>query len=167
MSRGINKVILIGNLGNEPDVRYTAAGVAIVNISLATSESWTDKQTEQRQERTEWHKVVFFNRLAEIVKQYLHSGSKIYVEGNLRTEKWQDQNGVERYTTKIIAREMQMLDGQRTGAGDNYQAQAPQETTNYAPPPQQQQAAPQSQPPAAAAAPNVAPTQNFDDDVPF
>ncbi len=166
MSRGINKVILIGNLGNEPDVRYTPAGVAIVNISLATSDSWTDKQTGQRQERTEWHKVVFFNRLAEIVKQYLHSGSKIYVEGNLRTEKWQDQNGVERYTTKIIAREMQMLDGPSSGGagggGSNYQAQAPQH--------QQQPAAPQSAPmdaPAPAAAPNVAPTPNFDDDVPF
>jgi single-strand DNA-binding protein len=163
MSRGINKVILIGNLGNEPDVRYTAAGLAIVNISLATSDSWTDKQTGQRQERTEWHKVVFFKQLAEIVKQYLHKGSKIYVEGNLRTEKWQDQNGVERYTTKIIAREMTMLDGPKTGAGDNYQAQAPQQT-NYAPP-QQQQAAPQS--PPAAAAPNVPPTKDFDDDVPF
>jgi single-strand DNA-binding protein len=167
MSKGINKVILIGNLGNEPDVRYTPAGVAIVNISLATSDSWTDKQTGQRQERTEWHKVVFFNRLAEIVKQYLHSGSKIYVEGNLRTEKWQDQNGVERYTTKIMAREMQMLDGPKTGGGDNYQAQAPQQT-NYAPP-QQQQAAPQSppmdsQPPASQ---NVPPTKDFDDDVPF
>jgi single-strand DNA-binding protein len=165
MSRGINKVILIGNLGNEPDVRYTPAGVAIANISLATSESWTDKQTGQRQERTEWHKVVFFNRLAEIVKQYLHTGSKIYVEGNLRTEKWQDQNGVERYTTKIIAREMQMLDGAPSGGAGNYQAQAPQQT--YAPP-QQQPAAPQSAPmdsQPAAAAPN--PTQNFDDDVPF
>jgi len=162
MSKGINKVILIGNLGNEPDVRYTAAGVAIVNISLATTESWTDKQTGQRQERTEWHKVVFFNRLAEIVKQYLHSGSKIYVEGNLRTEKWQDQNGVERYTTKIMAREMQMLDGARTGE----QAQAPQYQ-------QQPAAAPQSPPPmdapaaAPAPAPAAAPTQNFDDDVPF
>ncbi|WP_069472322.1 single-stranded DNA-binding protein [Candidatus Marithrix sp. Canyon 246] len=164
MSKGINKVILIGILGNEPDVRYTAAGVAVVNISLATNDSWTDKQTGQRQERTEWHKVVFFKQLAEIVKQYLHSGSKIYVEGNLRTEKWQDQNGVERYTTKIMAREMQMLDGPKTGAGDNYQAQAPQQT-NYAPP-QQQQAAPQS-PPAAAPAAAPAPTQNFDDDVPF
>lgn len=158
MSKGINKVILIGNLGNEPDVRYTAAGVAIVNISLATSESWTDKQTGQRQERTEWHKVVFFNRQAEIVKQYLHSGSKIYVEGRLQTKKWQDQNGVDRYTTEIIAREMTMLDSARTGG----QAQAPQ----Y----QQQPAAPQSPPmdaPAAAPAPAPAPTQNFDDDVPF
>jgi len=160
MSRGINKVILIGNLGNEPDVRYTAAGVAIVNISLATSESWTDKQTGQRQERTEWHKVVFFNRLAEIVKQYLHSGSKIYVEGNLRTEKWQDQNGVERYTTKIIAREMQMLDGTRT----EEQAQAPQYQQQPAAAPQQ---SPPMDAPAPAPAPAAAPTQNFDDDVPF
>jgi single-strand DNA-binding protein len=166
MSRGINKVILIGNLGNEPEVRYTATGLAIANISLATSESWTDKQTGQRQERTEWHRVVFFDRKAEVVKQYLHTGSKIYVEGSLRTNKWQDQNGVDRYTTEIIAREMQMLDGARTGGTANYQAQAPQ--SNYAPPQQQQQPAPQSapmdsQPPPAA--PN--PTQNFDDDVPF
>lgn len=167
MSRGINKVILIGNLGNEPEVRYTPTGLAIANISLATSESWTDKQTGQRQERTEWHRVIFFDRQAEIVKQYLHKGSKVYIEGRLQTRKWQDQNGVERYTTEIVSRDMQMLDGASSGGTANYQAQAPQ--SNYAPPQQQQQAAPQSAPmdsqPPPAAAPN--PTQNFDDDVPF
>ncbi|HEC85822.1 MAG TPA: single-stranded DNA-binding protein, partial [Thioploca sp.] len=108
MARGKNLVILIGNLGNDPDVRYTPAGVAVANISLATSYSTKDKQTGEWREETEWHRVVFFERLAEVAKQYLHKGSQIYVEGNLRTEKWQDKNGIERYTTKIYAREMQM-----------------------------------------------------------
>ena len=122
MSRGVNKVILVGRLGNEPDVRYTAAGAAIANISLATNFSTKDRQTGEWREETEWHRVVFFERLAEVVKQYLHKGSQIYVEGRLRTEKWQDQNGVERYTTKVMARDMQMLDS-RADAGYGAQQQ--------------------------------------------
>jgi len=117
MARGVNKVILIGNLGNDPEVRYTPNGTAIANISVATSESWRDKQTGETQDRTEWHRVVFFGKLAEIVGEYLKKGSKVYVEGSLRTRKWQDKNGVERYTTEIIANEMNMLDSR--GAGGN------------------------------------------------
>ncbi|MCB1827685.1 MAG: single-stranded DNA-binding protein [Coxiellaceae bacterium] len=122
MARGINKVILIGNLGNDPEVRYTPNGSAVANITLATSTSWRDKQTGELQERTEWHRIAFFNRLAEIVGEYLHKGSKIYVEGSLRTRKWQDKNtGADRYTTEIIANEMQMLDSRGAGAGNgNY-----------------------------------------------
>ena len=117
MARGINKVILIGNLGNDPDVRYTSGGSPIANISLATSESWRDKETGDQQERTEWHRIVFFGRLAEIVSEYLRKGSKVYVEGRLQTRKWQDRDGNDRYTTEIVANEMQMLDG-RGGAGE-------------------------------------------------
>ena len=103
MARGINKVILVGNLGNDPEVRYTPNGTGIANISLATSDAWRDKQSCELQERTEWHRVVFFGRLAEIVGEYLKKGSKIYVEGALRTRKWQDKNGVDRYTTEVVA----------------------------------------------------------------
>jgi single-strand DNA-binding protein len=115
--RGINKVILVGNLGADPDVRYMPAGGAVTSVSVATSESWKDKQTGQNQDRTEWHRVVFFNRLAEVAGEYLRKGAKIYVEGSLRTRKWQDKNNVERYTTEIIASEMQMLDSKGAGAG--------------------------------------------------
>ncbi len=110
MARGVNKVILIGNLGNDPEVRYTPNGNAVANVTLATSMTWIDKQTGELQERTEWHRIVFFNRLAEIVGEYLHKGSKIYVEGSLRTRKWQDKSGIDRYTTEVIANEMHMLD---------------------------------------------------------
>ncbi len=116
MARGVNKVILVGNLGADPDTKYTAGGTAITNINIATSESWKDKQTGENQERTEWHRVVFFNRLAEIAGEYLRKGSQVYVEGKLRTRKWQDQNGQDRYTTEIVGNEMQML-GSREGAG--------------------------------------------------
>ena len=109
MSRGVNKVILVGNLGNDPETKYAASGSAITNISVATSESWTDKQSGQKQERTEWHRVVGFNRLAEIMGEYLRKGSKVYIEGQLRTRKWQDKEGQDRYTTEIVASEMQML----------------------------------------------------------
>lgn len=115
MAKGINKVILIGNLGADPETRYTAAGAAITSIRLATSESWRDKQSGEQQERTEWHRVVFFNRLAEIAGEYLKKGRQVYIEGSLRTNKWQDQSGQDRYTTEIIASEMQMLGG-RDGA---------------------------------------------------
>lgn len=112
--RGVNKVILIGNLGGDPDVRYMTNGKAVANISMATSESWKDKDSGEQQERTEWHKVVFFGKLAEIVAEYLKKGSTIYVEGSLRTNKWQDKEGKDRYTTEIIASEMQML-GKKDG----------------------------------------------------
>ena len=121
MSRGVNKVILIGNLGAEPDVRYMQSGDAVANVSLATSESWKDKNSGETQERTEWHRVVFFGKLAEIVKQYLHKGSKIYVEGQLRTKKWQDKEGQDRYTTEVVVSmggTLQMLDGRPAGESD-------------------------------------------------
>ncbi len=113
MARGVNKVLLIGNLGMDPEVRYTPNGNAVANVVLATSNAWRDKQTGELQERTEWHRIVFFNRLAEIVAEYLRKGSKIYVEGSLRTRKWQDKAGAERYTTEIIANEMQILDSRQ------------------------------------------------------
>lgn len=115
MARGVNKVILIGNLGSDPEVRYTPSGSAVANVNLATSESWRDKTSGELQDRTEWHRIVFFNRLAEIVGEYLHKGSKIYVEGSLRTRKWQDKNAIERHTTEIIANEMHILDS-RSGS---------------------------------------------------
>lgn len=117
MARGINKVILIGNLGQDPETRFMPSGGAVTNVSLATSESWKDKNSGQMQERTEWHRVVFFNRLAEIAGEYLKKGSKVYIEGSLRTRKWQGQDGQDRYTTEIVASEMQMLDGRGDGGG--------------------------------------------------
>jgi single-strand DNA-binding protein len=122
MARGVNKVILIGNLGNDPEIRYTPSGSAVANLSLATSETWRDKQSGEIQDRTEWHRVVFFNRLAEIVGEYLHKGSKVYVEGTLRTRKWQDKTGMDRYTTEIIASEMHMLDSRSAAGGNNHHA---------------------------------------------
>ena len=116
MARGVNKVILVGNLGADPETRYTAGGTAITNIRIATSESWKDKQTGENQERTEWHRVAFFNRLAEIAGEYLRKGSQVYIEGSLRTRKWQDQSGQDRYSTEVVASEMQML-GSRGGEG--------------------------------------------------
>ena len=116
MARGINKVILIGNLGADPDIRYTPNGVAVSNLSLATSDSRKDKNTGENIEQTEWHRVVLFSRLAEISGEYLRKGSKVYIEGRLQTRKWQDKNGVERYTTEIIGNEMQMLDARGAGA---------------------------------------------------
>ena len=121
MARGINKVILVGNLGSDPETRAMPSGAYVTNISVATSESWKDKQTGDQKERTEWHKIVFFGRLAEIASEYLRKGSQVYVEGSLRTNKWQDKEGRDRYTTEIVAREMQML-GSRSGAGAPAQA---------------------------------------------
>lgn len=123
MARGVNKVILIGNIGADPEVRYTPTGSAVTNITLATTESWKDKQSGDIQDRTEWHRVVFFNRLAEIVGEYLRKGSKIYVEGSLRTRKWQDKNGVERFTTEIVATEMHMLDSKGSGNATGFKDQ--------------------------------------------
>jgi len=131
---GINKVILIGNVGNEPEIKATKEGKTIANLSLATSETWKDKQTGQKQEKTEWHRVVFFGRLAEIVEEYVGKGSKLYVEGSLRTRKWQDNNGQDRYTTEIKGSEMQMLDS-RTGSGNYGHAPAPQARPAAPPPP--------------------------------
>ncbi len=116
MARGINKVILVGNLGSDPDTRYMPSGGAVTNLSVATNESWKDKQTGEMKDRTEWHKVAMFNRLAEVAAEYLRKGSQVYIEGKLRTRKWQDKDGNDRYTTEIIADEMQMLGG-RGGGG--------------------------------------------------
>lgn len=115
MSRGINKVILIGNLGADPEVRHMPSGTVVANLRIATSEGWKDKQSGEIQERTEWHRVVMYNRLGEIANEYLRKGSKVYIEGSIRTNKWQDQNGNDRYTTEIIANSMQMLDSRREG----------------------------------------------------
>jgi single-strand DNA-binding protein len=116
MARGINKVILVGNLGNDPDTLYMPSGKAVPNFRIATSESWTDKQSGDKQERTEWHNIVLFDKLGEIAAEYLRKGSQVYIEGSLRTRKWQDKEGKDRYTTEIVARDMQMLGG-RGGAG--------------------------------------------------
>ncbi|GMQ96466.1 MAG: single-stranded DNA-binding protein [Gammaproteobacteria bacterium] len=147
MARGINKVILVGNLGKDPEVKYMPSGGAVANVTVATNESWKDKQTGEKQERTEWHNVVFFGKLAEIVGEYLRKGSQVYVEGRLQTRKWQDRNGQDRYTTEIVASEMQMLGG-RGGGVDS----------NSSPPPK---AANTSQETAAGA------KDDFDDDIPF
>jgi single-strand DNA-binding protein len=150
MASGINKVILIGNLGTDPEVRYMPNGGAVANLTIATSESWTDKETNQKKTETEWHKLVIYKRLAEIAGQYLRKGSKIYVEGKLKTRKWQDNQGVDRYTTEIVVNELQMLDGkqdaqqdapaqrqqaqQPTPAQQRQQQQAPQQPARQAPP---------------------------------
>lgn len=162
-ARGVNKVILLGNLGQDPETKYTSSGVAVTNVSIATSETWKDKQTGQPQERTEWHRVVFFNRLAEIAGEYLRKGSKVYIEGSLRTRKWQDQQGQDRYTTEIVAGEMQMLD---TRGGDQHSGESSQDHGG------ESQPAPRSQARQAAAAQNPPPMSpeddaNFDDDIPF
>ena len=134
MARGVNKVILVGNLGRDPEVRYMPSGNAVANVTLATTESWKDKQTGEKQERTEWHNVVFFSRLAEIAGEYLKKGSQVYVEGSLRTRKWQDKNGNDRYTTEIVANDMQMLGGRGGsagyGAGDTAPAMAESSTAS-------------------------------------
>jgi single-strand DNA-binding protein len=116
MARGINKVILVGNIGKDPETRYMPNGKAVTNFSVATSESWTDRTSGDKQERTEWHNVVLFEKLAEIAAEYLRKGSQVYIEGSLRTRKWQDKEGKDRYTTEIVGRDMQMLGG-RGGAG--------------------------------------------------
>ncbi|MBV2127967.1 single-stranded DNA-binding protein [Arsukibacterium indicum] len=115
MSKGINKVILIGNLGADPEVRYMPQGGAVANMTIATSESWTDKSTNQKKEQTEWHRVVIYQRLAEIAGDYLRKGSKVYIEGKLRNREWTDKEGIKRYTTEIVANELQMLDGKQDG----------------------------------------------------
>ena len=150
MARGVNKVILIGNLGKDPEVRYMPNGNAVCNVTLATSETWKDKQTGEQKEQTEWHNLTFYRRLAEIAGEYLRKGSKIYAEGRLQTRKWQDKNGNDRYTTEIIVNEMQMLDSKGGGSAGFASNAAPAQQSGSAP----------------AAAPASANT-DFDDDIPF
>ena len=167
MARGINKVILIGNLGTDPEVRYMPQGGAVANLTVATSESWTDKATNEKKEQTEWHRVVIYQRLAEIAGEYLRKGSKVYIEGKLKTRKWQDKDGVERYTTEIIANELQMLDGrgdgQQQGGGmgggqqGGYQKPAQPQQGGYQQP--AQQAAPAYQQPQQGGYQQAAPQQ--------
>lgn len=129
--KGINKAIIVGSLGQDPETRYLPSGGAVTNVSVATSESWKDKATGERRESTEWHRVVFFNRLAEIAGEYLTKGSKVYIEGKLKTRKWQDQSGADRYTTEIHASELQMLDskGQQKAQGEPEPTQGVQPNT--------------------------------------
>jgi len=148
MARGINKVILVGNLGADPETRYMPSGSAVTNLSVATSESWKDKQTGEQKDRTEWHKVAMFNRLAEIAAEYLRKGSQVYIEGKIRTRKWQDRDGNDRWTTEVIADEMQMLGGRGGGGGS-----APMSSGSGP--------GPSSNPP-----PQPGP-DDFDDDIPF
>lgn len=168
MARGVNKVILVGNVGGDPETRYLPNGNAVTNITLATSETWKDKNSGQQQEKTEWHRVVLFGKVAEIAGQYVRKGSQIYIEGKLQTRKWQDQSGQDRYTTEVVVDmggSMQLLGG-RGGASsdDGYSAPAPSAPRTQAPRPVPQ-AAPQPAPrPAAQPAPNY---DNFDDDIPF
>lgn len=160
-SRGVNKVILIGNLGADPEVRYMPSGDAVANIRVATSETWKDRNTGEPQERTEWHRVVFFGRLAEIVKQYLRKGSKVYVEGKLRTRKWQGQDGQDRYSTEVvvdISGAMQMLDSRGSGGGGGSSVPFG-DTAGGAAPAAGGSAAGGGAPPAGKA--------DFDDDIPF
>ena len=158
MARGINKVILIGNLGRDPETRYSQAGNAVTKFSLATSESWRDRQSGEQQERTEWHNIVCFSRLAEITGQYLRRGSKVYIEGSLQTSSW-EQDGQKRYRTEVIAREMQMLDsrGSESAPPSGFEPRGA--------------AAPAENPPAPSAPASNAPTlsddDDFDDDIPF
>lgn len=148
MARGVNKVILVGNVGGDPETRYMPNGNAVTNITLATSESWKDKQTGQQQERTEWHRVVFFGRLAEIAGEYLRKGSQVYVEGSLRTRKWQGQDGQDRYTTEIVVDingNMQLLGGRPSGDDSQRAPREPMQRPQQAPQ-QQSRPAPQQQP---------------------
>ena len=178
-SRGINKVILVGNLGQDPEVRYMPSGGAVANMTLATSESWRDKQTGEMKEQTEWHRVVMFGKLAEVAGEYLRKGSQVYIEGQLRTRKWTDQSGQERYTTEInvpqISGVMQMLGGRQQGQGAGAPAGGGQQGGSWGQPQQPQggnqnqfsggaQSRPQQQ---AAPAPSNEPPMDFDDDIPF
>jgi len=172
MARGINKVILVGNLGRDPEVKYMPSGSAITNVTIATSDSWKDKNTGQMQERTEWHRVVFFNRLAEIAGEYLRKGTQVYIEGRLQTRKWQGQDGQDRYTTEIVANEMQMLGGRQGGSANMDQQQSYQNNQNnhgggqQAPQQNYSQSAPQQNHQANKPAPAPA-SDGFDDDIPF
>ncbi|MCX7095090.1 MAG: single-stranded DNA-binding protein [Methylobacter sp.] len=162
----LNKAMLIGNLGADPEVRHMPTGGAVVNITLATSMRWKDKQTGEKKEATEWHRVVFFNRLAEIAGEYLKKGSQVYIEGRIQTRKWQDQNGQDRYTTEIIASEMHML-GSRSGGTANFGDQA--QSGGYSAPSAKPANQPQQLPPSSGSG-SMPPPPNyddFDDDIPF
>lgn len=169
MARGINKVILIGNLGQDPDIRYTQSGAPVANLSLATAESWRDRETGEQNERTEWHRLVMFGRTAEVAQQYLKKGSQIFVEGRLQTRKWQDRDGNERYTTEVVVNDMQMLGG-RGGEGGGISGGGMRGDDNYsgqgggAP-------APQRKAPAAPAGGGddgpLGGDGGFEDDIPF
>lgn len=152
MARGINKCILVGNLGADPEVRYSPSGAAVTNIRIATSEVWRDKQSGEQQERTEWHRIVFFGRLAEIAGEYLKKGQQVYVEGRLQTRKWQDRDGNDRFTTEIVANEMQMLGGRGGGGGGGGRSDAPAQSEGGGGGGKSQQ---------------QSPPDDFDDDIPF
>ena len=158
MARGVNKVILLGNLGADPETRYTASGSAVTNIRLATTDSWRDRQSGEQQERTEWHRVVFFSRLAEVAAEYLRKGSQCYIEGRIQTRKWQGQDGQDRYTTEIVANEMQML-GSRGGGGAPQSRRREEDSGSAWPGGGQGGSAPA---PASSGPPD-----DFDDDIPF
>jgi len=177
-TRGVNKVILVGNLGQDPEVRYTPGGAAITNISIATSDSWKDKNTGQMQEKTEWHRVVFFGKLAEIAGEYLHKGSQVYVEGKLQTRKWQDKQGQDRYSTEVVVDGfngvMQMLGGRGGDApmGGGRQQGQPAQQSQQGQQQGQYQQAPQQAAPQQAPQNQNAPAggdfdNSFDDDIPF
>lgn len=169
-SRGVNKVILVGNLGQDPEVRYMPNGGAVANLTLATSESWRDKQTGETKENTEWHRVVLFGKLAEVAGEYLHKGSQVYIEGQLRTRKWQDQSGMDKYTTEVVVNvggTMQMLGGRQQNAGNNGAAAGHSAGNNngWGQPQQPQSSSQGADDPAQKA--NNAPPMDFDDDIPF
>ncbi|CAH6873281.1 ssDNA-binding protein [Vibrio chagasii] len=175
-SRGVNKVILVGNLGNDPEIRYMPNGGAVANITIATSESWRDKATGEQREKTEWHRVALFGKLAEVAGEYLRKGSQVYIEGQLQTRKWQDQSGQDRYTTEVVVQGfngvMQMLGGRAQGGmggqqqqGGWGQPQQPQQQQYSAP--AQPQKAPQQQAPQQAQPQYNEPPMDFDDDIPF
>ncbi len=162
----LNKVTLIGRLGADPEVRYMPSGGAVTNINLATSRRWKDRQSGERREETEWHRVAFFNRIAEVAGEYLRKGSLVYIEGRIRTRKWQDQNGQDRYSTEIIAEQMQMLDSKSGGTG-NFNSD--QNNTGYNTPQQPESNSPAPTQPAQNSAENPPPAsyEDFDDDIPF
>ncbi len=169
MARGINKVILIGNLGSDPEVRYMPSGGAVANLSIATSDTWRDKQTGEQKDRTEWHRVVCFARLGEIAGEYLRKGSKVYIEGRLQTRKWQDNSGADRYSTEIVANDLQMLDsrgGDMGGQFNDNTSRSFEAPPSSAPPSSSSSSSP---PPAAdkKAATPAGQTDDFDDDIPF
>ena len=168
MARGVNKVILVGNLGADPETRYTASGNAITNIRLATTDAWRDKQSGEQQERTEWHRVVFFNRLAEISAEYLRKGSQCYIEGRVQTRKWQGQDGQDRYTTEIVASEMQMLGGRGGGARPEAGGRGEAPGGGDEEPGSAWPADAPADAPASSPAPSKSgPSDDFDDDIPF
>lgn len=160
MARGVNKAILIGNLGRDPEIRYSPSGAAVANVNIATTESWKDKNTGEQQEKTEWHRIVFFGRLAEIVGEYLKKGSQVYVEGRLQTRKWQDKEGNDRWTTEIVANEMQMLGG-RGGSGGGSGPEDYNQDAGYS------GGGGGSSSSSSSSGSSSGPSDDFDDDIPF